>query len=259
MSSSRISSSHRIDLVTFDLYDTLVEADSPRWERFGRAMNAVGFEGEPDFLRHIDRAAEDYYTIENGKIPIRDRSTEEQEEFRLTYTETYLRAAGAPTDRETVKRVRQHFVDEIDNHGWTYTMFDDVIPTLERLEAAGIKRAVVSNADADVTAFCLKMGFAPHMDIIVTSALVGFEKPDSRTFFAALDPLGVAPSNALHVGDQALSDVVGSLAIGMQAVLIDRYGRHGDDEHDGAIIVRTLPEVADMVIEHNASLSVQTR
>ena len=255
MSYARISGAERIDLVTFDLYDTLVEMDVPRWDRFARAMQAVGFAADPLHLRHVDRAAEDYYTIENGKVPIRDRPEEEQDEFRLVYAETYLRAAGAPTDRETVQRVRQHYVDEIGTHGWVYSMFDDVIPALERLETAGVKRAVVSNADADVTAFCLNMGFATHMDLIVTSALVGYEKPDARTFFAALDPLGVAPANALHVGDQALSDVVGSLAIGMHAALIDRYQRHRDDEHEGAIVVCSLTELVDIVLEHNDRIS----
>lgn len=247
--------SNRIDLVTFDLYDTLVEMDDPRWSRFGRAMGTVGFNADPTFLRRIDRTAEDYYTIENGRHPIRERSDDRREQFWLEYARIYLEAAGAPTDRDSVIRVRQHFVDEIANSGWTYTMFEDVIPALQRLEAAGVKRAVISNADADVTAFCLRMGFAPHMDIIVTSALVGFEKPDPRTFHAALDPLGVTPDGALHVGDQSLSDVSGSLAIGMKAALIDRYQRHRDDEHDRTKVVRSLTELVDLVLDHNQQVS----
>lgn len=250
-----ISTDKRIDLVTFDLYDTLVEMDDPRWSRFGRAMRSVGFDVDTTSLRHIDRAAEDYYTIENGREPIRGRTDELREQFWIEYARIYLEAAGAPNDCETVIRVRQHFVDEIAHSGWTYTMFDDVIPALQRLEVAGIKRAVISNADADVTSFCLRTGFAPHMDIIVTSALVGFEKPDPRTFHAALDPLEVLPERALHVGDQVLSDVSGSLAIGMRAALIDRYQRHRDDEHEQTIVVRSLTELVDLVLEHNQQFS----
>lgn len=255
MPNSLASLSSRIDLVTFDLYDTLVEMDDPRWNRFGRAMERVGFVADRSFLRRIDRAAEDYYTIENGREPIRERANDLREEFWLEYARVYLEAAGAPTDRDTVIQVRQHFVDEIANSGWTYTMFDDVMPAMQRLEAAGIKRAVISNADADVTAFCLQMGFAPHMDLIVTSALVGFEKPDPRTFHAALDPLGIAPERALHVGDQALSDVSGSLAIGMQAALIDRYQRHREDEHERTTVVRSLTELVDLVLDHNRRIT----
>jgi FMN phosphatase YigB (HAD superfamily) len=96
----------------------------------------------------------------------------------------------------------------------------------------------------------LQMGFAAHMDVIVTSALVGWEKPDSRTFYAALQPLGVEPGAALHVGDQTLSDVSGARAIGMAAAIIDRYARHRDDEHP-ALRVSSLMELAECVVEYN--------
>ena len=242
-----------IDLVTFDLYDTLVEADPPRWERFARAAQRAGIGGSAESFKAADRVAEDFYTKENGGIPIRDRAPEDIESFRLTYTATMLEAAGLAHDTETTIRVRQIYVGEIDAMGWTYRVFDDVLPALQMLEEAGIKRAVISNADADVTEFCLQLGFARHMDLIVTSALVGWEKPDPRTFFAALDPLGVKPEAALHIGDQALSDVAGARAIGMGAAIIDRYGRHTDDEHD-AIRVSSLTDLADLVLAHNASL-----
>lgn len=239
-----------IRLVTFDLYDTLVEADPPRWVRYARAAELAGLQADADRFRKADRVAEDYYTIENGRLPIRDRSERGVEQFRLNYNTRMLEAAGLPHDPETSRKVREIYVGELDAVGWNYRAFDDVTPALETLERHGVKRAVISNADADVTNFCLHMGFSRHMDLIVTSALVGWEKPDKRTFFAALDPLGVAPEEAIHIGDQALSDVAGARAIGMAAALIDRYDRHEDDEHD-AFRVRSLTEFADAVVEHN--------
>lgn len=242
-----------ITLVTFDLYDTLVEADPPRWARFGRALERAGMPVAPERIVQADRHAEDHYTIENGRYPIRDRTPEEVAQFRLSQARAYLEALGLPVDGDTVRTVQRYFVDETSTRGWEYRVFDDVSPALERLAARGIGRAVISNADADVTHFCLSMGFAAHMDLIVTSALVGWEKPDPRTFFAALDPLDVAPEDALHIGDQALSDVKGARAIGMSAAIIDRYGRHRDGEHP-AIRVRSLTELADLVVAHNGRL-----
>lgn len=239
-----------VRLVTFDLYDTLVEADPPRWVRYAKAAERAGLDADADRFRIADRVAEDYYTMENGRLPIRDRSDQGVEAFRLNYNTRMLEAAGLPHDPETSRRVREIYVGEIDAVGWNYRVFDDVRPALETLERHGVKRAVISNADADVTSFCLHLGFSKRMDLIVTSALVGWEKPDKRTFFAALDPLEVAPEDAIHIGDQAFSDVAGARAIGMSAALIDRYDRHDDDEHD-AIRVRTLTELADAVVEHN--------
>src|SRR4051794_37070131 len=103
----------RITLVTFDLYDTLVEADPPRWERFGRALERSGMPVPPERILHADRQAEDHYTIENGRHPIRDRGKDEVQAFRLSQVEAYLRALDLPTDPETVRTVQGYFVDEI--------------------------------------------------------------------------------------------------------------------------------------------------
>lgn len=242
-----------IELVTFDLYDTLVEADPPRWDRFHRALDLSGFSVSREDVIRADRSAENFYTIENGRYPIRDRNEGEVQEFRLAQARAYLKALDLPTDDDTTCTVQRHFRDETQNHaGWSYRAFKEVPQVLHYLERHHVKRAVISNADADVTRFCLHMGFASEMDIIITSALVGWEKPDSRTFFAALEPLGVSPERALHVGDQPLSDVVGARKIGMAAALIDRYDRFHDDEYP-ALRVRSLMQLAEHVVEYNAS------
>ena len=219
-----------IGLVTFDLYDTLIELNPPRWERLAAAGRRVGIAADPVALRVADRVAEDYYTAENGARPIRDRSPAEREVFRLEHMTRWLAAAGLPHDPDTARRARAAYISEFEEapDEIHYRVFPDVLPALTRLRAAGIKTAVISNADDDVTALCTRLAFAHAMDLIVTSALVGYEKPDPRTFRAALDPLGVAPADGLHVGDQPRSDVAGALGVGMRAVLLDRYARHAD-------------------------------
>ena len=62
-----------VDLVTFDLYDTLIELNPPRWERLAEAARKQGIAVDSATLRDADRLAEDYFTIENGRHPIRDR------------------------------------------------------------------------------------------------------------------------------------------------------------------------------------------
>lgn len=254
---TKLATDRPVRLVTFDLYDTLVEADPPRWERFAAAARLGGISAAAGTFLAADRIAEDFYTLENGRNPIRDRSPGEIEQFRIDYTARMLEAADLPHDTGTALRVRDIYRGEIDAAGWNYRAFDDVLPALDRLEQNGVARAVISNADADVTAFCLHMGFAKHMNLIVTSALVGWEKPDPRTFFAALDPLEIAPEYAVHVGDQPLSDIAGARAIGMTAVLIDRYDRHCESELD-VLRVRSLTELAEAVIEHNRDLVIAT-
>jgi putative hydrolase of the HAD superfamily len=242
-----------IELVTFDLYDTLIELVPPRWERLAAALSRVGLRADVATLRAADRAAEDYYTIENSGVPIRDRSAEERESFRVQYMAVWLEAAGLPHDRETARRVRRAYVAEFETDAaWgTYRVFPDVMPALVALREAGIKRAVISNADADVTEFCTHLAFAHEMDAIVTSAVVGWEKPDPRTFHAALDhpAIGVSPARSLHVGDQPRSDVAGALAVGMHAALLDRYGRQPVDlPIQPTLRVENLLDLAELVV-----------
>jgi putative hydrolase of the HAD superfamily len=236
-----------IDLVTFDLYDTLIELKPPRWERLAEAARKQGIDADPLVLRDADRISEDYFTIENGRLPIRDREQPEREAFRLELMRRWLEAAGLPHDPETARQMRLAYIsefDEVPDHHH-YRLFEDVLPALRTLRRAGVQTAVISNADADVTVVCTHFAFAPLMDLIVTSALVGYEKPDPRTYEAALEPLGIDPEFAVHVGDQPKSDVVGALGVGMNAVLIDRYNRH-----DGADVptVSTLTELAAAVV-----------
>ena len=236
-----------IRLVTFDLYDTLIELNPPRWERLAQALAAEGIAADPGRLRDADRVAEDFFTVENGARPIRDRAADERIAFRVEHMRRWLAAADLPADEATARRVRASYVSEFEeqpNHHH-YRLFDDVMPALLGLRSAGMKTAVVSNADEDVTVVALHFAFADRMDLIVTSALVGYEKPDPRTFRAALDPLGVEPAAALHVGDQPKSDIAGAAGIGMGTSLLDRYGRHAD--HAGPR-VGSLTELADLVL-----------
>lgn len=239
-----------IRLVTFDLYDTLIEAEPPRWGRMANALAALGIPADLDALRTTDRIAEDFYTEENGRLPIRERPAAERDAFRDEYAARWLAAAGLPHDPATAQSVRRRYRAEFEG-GLVYRVFSDVMPALARLRAAGVKRAVISNADADVTALCTHLAFAHEMDAIITSATVGWEKPDPRTFHAALAATDTAPEYALHVGDQPRSDVIGALAIGMRAALIDRYDRHPHGEPP-VLHVRDLTDLAEYVVRHNA-------
>jgi putative hydrolase of the HAD superfamily len=242
-----IATNGPIDLVTFDLYDTLIELKPTRWERLADAARTLGIETDLVTLREADRLAEDYFTEENGAVPIRDRGPDEREAFRMELMRRWLEAAGLPHDPETTRRLRAAYISEFEEipDYRRYRLFDDVMPALRTLRQAGVKTALISNADDDVTIVAVHFDFAPLMDLIVTSALVGYEKPDPRTFHAALEPLAVDPARALHVGDQPRSDIVGARGVGMQAVLIDRYHRHHGTDIP---TVHTLTELADTIV-----------
>jgi FMN phosphatase YigB (HAD superfamily) len=54
---------------------------------------------------------------------------------------------------------------------------------------------------------------------------VGCYKPAPDIFARALDRLGLAPSEVLHVGDSDVDDVAGARAAGLRVAWLNRDGR----------------------------------
>ena len=73
------------------------------------------------------------------------------------------------------------------------TLYDDVVPTLQRLRGAGFKLAIVSNWDTPLDPLTERLGIAEYFDAIVAShdGRVRSEKPDSHIFNYALAADGV--------------------------------------------------------------------
>jgi putative hydrolase of the HAD superfamily len=69
------------------------------------------------------------------------------------------------------------------------------------------------------------IGIAGSVDALVISGGVGIAKPDPRIFAIALDRLGVAPEDAVMVGDSWANDVRGARAAGIRPIWFNRFGR----------------------------------
>ncbi len=125
----------------------------------------------------------------------------------------------------------------------TFRVFDDVRPTLKRMKGAGIRLAVVSNWSPSLPALLGKLGFGSDFEVIVPSALVRMEKPESGIFRRALQELRIAPSEAIHVGDHPVNDIDGAAAAGIDSRLLDRAGEHPGHPSRIAALTDVLPIV----------------
>jgi HAD superfamily hydrolase (TIGR01509 family) len=86
---------------------------------------------------------------------------------------------------------------------------------------AGLRTAVFSNSNGTIRGILESLGLARHLDFVIDSREVGVEKPDPRIFGLALTRAGLAPAEAVYIGDIYSIDVVGARSAGMDAVLID--------------------------------------
>jgi putative hydrolase of the HAD superfamily len=76
---------------------------------------------------------------------------------------------------------------------------------------------------------------------------IGHAKPRPEIFAAAVETLGVAPHEIIHVGDNERTDVRGALAAGFRAIRLDVVRQGGPSE--GEFVARTFEELTQYVGE----------
>lgn len=106
--------------------------------------------------------------------------------------------------------------------------YDDTLPALEQIKAAGLRTAIVSNLPWGSPAApwrheVERQGLADLMDAIVFCSDLGWRKPAAPIFRHVLAQLDAEPQACLFVGDNPRWDIAGPRALGMDAVLIDRH------------------------------------
>lgn len=124
-----------------------------------------------------------------------------------------LRASGLTVPGQA----EQLYGRVVDPASWQ--QFADTATVLTGLRAAGVPVGVVSNIAFDVREVLARFGLADLVDVYALSYEVGAIKPSPEIFRAALDPLGVAPADALMIGDSEVADG-GSRQIGCAFELV---------------------------------------
>jgi FMN hydrolase / 5-amino-6-(5-phospho-D-ribitylamino)uracil phosphatase len=120
--------------------------------------------------------------------------------------------------------------------------FDDVVPGLIRLRGKVLVGSI-SNGNADLRT----IGLSHHFKVSVAAHELGVAKPDTAIFLAACKELGVAPEDAVYVGDDVLLDVQGAQRAGLRAVWMNRTGSAKHLEHEVVpdAVVRDFDELLD--------------
>jgi putative hydrolase of the HAD superfamily len=143
-----------------------------------------------------------------------------------------LPARSRPTDLDAVVRV---LLDSL-----RFRAFPDARSALERLRTRGLRVVVVSNWDCSLPDVLARIGLAPLLDGVAASAAVGARKPSAAIFDRAISLAGVAPSEAIHVGDSPVDDVEGARGAGITPVLLCRDGAKGP------LAVKTIASLAEL-------------
>ena len=218
--------------VLLDALGTLVELDAPV-ARLVAALGDRGIAVTPDEAASALRTEIAYYRAHHDAA----RDEPALEDLRDRCAAVFgaaLPPAGATADPRVVRDALLA--------GLRFRAFDEVPGVLVALRAAGARLVVVSNWDVSLHGVLRDTGLDGLVDAVLTSAEEGVAKPDPELFRRALAVVGgVAPRDALHVGDDLEADVGGARAAGIPAVLVDRDGAFAAPA--GVRVARTLAEL----------------
>jgi HAD superfamily hydrolase (TIGR01549 family) len=161
-----------------------------------------------------------------------------------------LARAGQRRERADIEAAFAKNWQRFEEHWWSntgqYTPTDSVMFLTKEL---GIDLGNELTSSPTLRARLDRLGVLDAFDVWSFSDETGVFKPAPEAFHAALDPLGVEPSDAAHIGDNERTDITGANALGMVSV---RY--QGLLRVTGLLDGLTFEGLADHVIDDLTTL-----
>jgi len=207
------------ELVVFDVdYTLLLPGERFEAEGYRALGREFGLDLDPGRWEAAERA------VYAAMIERRERlGTRHDEEVYEVVARTIIEELGGGDPEAVAAAARAQLTAwwEVEH----FSLYDDVLPCLGRLHAAGLKIALLSNTSRDLDALSRHFGLSAFVDLALASSVVGHCKPAPEIFAALLAAARTVAGAAVMVGDNLEDDVRGALAAGCHGVLLDRRGR----------------------------------
>lgn len=200
--------------VLLDALGTLLELEDPG-PALAAELEALGIAVTVDDARAAVLAEMTYYKAHHDEAS----DAERLEALRTGCAEVLRDALPPPARQLGVPRLVAALLRAL-----RFRPYPEVPAALAALRAQGLALVVVSNWDVSLHEQLAATGLADLVDGAVSSAEVGVGKPHPAIYARALELAGVTAAEAVMVGDSVDTDVAGALAVGVRAVLVDRFG-----------------------------------
>jgi putative hydrolase of the HAD superfamily len=213
-----------IRAVLFDLDRTLVDRDNAILRLFQSQWLRVRAEVSPDQTEAAFVAR--LLALDNKGI---SNKTEMYERI----VEEFMLPPGLARELEHEFR---------ENYARSVATFPDTLATLSSLRRNGYVLGIITNGTSRVQQAKIDgTGLQAFMSAVLISETEGIKKPHLEIFQRALQRLGVAPDEAVFVGDNLVADVQGAKSAGMEAVWYADQPGAACAEADG--VINTLGEL----------------
>lgn len=112
------------------------------------------------------------------------------------------------------KKVRTEIIESDD-----FSLYDDTIEMLSYFNQKNFTNIIVSNHIPELEKIVDKLGLSKYISICISSANVGYEKPNPEIYKYALEKAHF-PEEIWMIGDNIIADVKGAEGVGIKGILV---------------------------------------
>ena len=156
---------------------------------------------------------------------------------------------GEPSDQEFERAYPLFLELYAENTSKRSCLYPGVREGLDYLKSQGYRLGCVTNKAAQFTLPLLRdLGVHDDFGIVVSGDTLPVKKPDPGPLLHAAKHFGVAPEDALMIGD-SVSDVKAARAAGFQIVCMSYGYNHGEDirNHDPDLVIDSMVELQQLL------------
>jgi HAD superfamily hydrolase (TIGR01549 family) len=232
-----------VKLILFDLHGTLLHRIPSVHSTVLAFAEHLGYSFAPKAQRSGLRWAQAYWS---SPQPAELSAHRAVASFWGSYIRQYLAAMSVPEVEldEAAAVIGHRFTHEF---APKHILAPGAKHILWELREKQLKLGLLSNQCEPLTGLAIELGIIEHFEFTLAAGQAGSRKPDSLFFEQALALAGgVQPQEAVHVGDNYYTDVLGARRAGLTPVLVDGQDLFLDDAAD-YLVIRQLTQLSALL------------
>ena len=165
------------------------------------------------------------------------------EDYQVTAWTNGLRVCGID-DSTLGQQLAQQFITERKKHPFVY---EDTYPVLDSLKGQ-YQLVLLTNGAPSLqrTKLAITPEIAAYFDQIIISGEVGVGKPDAAIFEHAMKQANIQADQAVMIGDNLMTDILGSNRVGMKNIWINHHQATPTEVHPTFVVSR-LNEILPII------------
>ncbi|MCW1237948.1 HAD family hydrolase [Bacillus pretiosus] len=203
-------------MIFFDIDGTLLDYDTAEKNgisHFFQKYNDIFSGNELEATKLWHELSEQYF----NKFLSKELSFQDQQRLRMSHL---FKAYGVDLSFEKSQHRFNQYIELYKNN---WTLFEDVLYTLQTLQQRGHSLGIISNGDYEQQIEKLTaLNILQYFKYIFTSSEIGISKPDPEIFHRAVLQSNLEMKDCYYIGDRLETDAISSTTAGMHGIWLNR-------------------------------------